>query len=201
MGVDSELGMEWNFIWRRHFFMWEEEVLLSLKEELEGARLNNQGDRWKWEDSGVYSVNSAYKRLEGIVIGEVLWRVNEKGIFERLWKSPIPSKVVAFAWRAILNRIPTKDNLVLRNVLGPEVQPLCVLCNRMEESAHHLFLHCDVASAVWLNLMRWLNHYFISPPNLFIHWECWHGGKRYESQKGEGRYLASNNLGVVENSE
>jgi hypothetical protein len=26
--------------------------------------------------------------------------------------------------------------------------------------------------------MRWLDRFFISPPNLFVHWECWHGGER-----------------------
>lgn len=155
-------------------------MLLSLKEDLEGVRLNNQLDKWMWklDDSGAFSVSSAYKRLEGRVLNELVWWEDEKGVFELLWKSPAPSKVVAFAWRAFLNRVPTKANLVLRNVLGPEEQPLCAFCNRMEESALHLFLHCKVAYAVWLKLMRWLNQFFISPPNLFIHWKCWHGQER-----------------------
>lgn len=189
VGVESELGMEWNFLWKRHLFMWEEEVLLSLKEDLEGVRLNNQPDKWKWklEDSSVFLVNSAYKRLVGSVLNEVAWREDEKGVFEMLWKSPAPSKVVAFAWRAFLNRVPTKENLVLRNVLAPEEQPFCGLCNRMGESTLHLFLHCDVACAVWLKLMRWLDQFFISPPNLFIHWECWLGRERDKNIKnGKG---------------
>ena len=112
---------------------------------------------------------------------------DEKGVFERMWRWPAPSKVVAFAWRAILNRVPTKGNLALRNVLGPEVNSLCGLCNTMEESVLHLFLHCEVASAVWLKLMRWLNHYFISPPNLIVHWKCWHGGESNKKvKKGKG---------------
>lgn len=111
--------------------MWEEEVLLSLKEDLEGMRLSSQEDVWRWklEDSGVYSVSSAYKKLEGLVLGDVGWREEEKGVFVKLWKNSAPSKVVAFAWRVFLNHIPTKVNLALRNVLGPEDPNVCVMCN------------------------------------------------------------------------
>jgi len=83
--------------------------------------------------------------------------------------------VVAFAWKALCNRIATKDNLVLRNVLPTEASNWCVLCNRVEESMRHLFLHCEVARSVWLRLMVWMNCYFIIPPNLFVHWDCWCG--------------------------
>jgi len=44
------------------------------------------------------------------------------------------------------------------------------------ESTLHLFLHCDMARNIWLNLMVWLDLNFIIPPNLFVHWECWVGG-------------------------
>ena len=145
--------------------------------------MNHQVDKWKLEDSGIFSVSSAYKRLVGVVLNEVRWTNEEKGVFEKLRKSSVPSKVVGFAWRAILNRVPTKINLTLRHVLRPEEQPWCALCNRVEESANHLFLHCHVASAVWLKLRWWLDYYFILPLNLFIHWECWHGGKGTKKAK------------------
>ena len=50
-------------------------VLLSLKEDLVGASLSNQVVkwRWKWDDSRVFTVNSAYNRLEGLVFSEVFW--------------------------------------------------------------------------------------------------------------------------------
>lgn len=126
----------------------------------------------------MFSVKSAYLKLEGLVLYEDVWREEEKGVFSNLWKSLAPSKVVAFAWRAPINRIPTKANLVSRNVHGLEDLNLCILCNRMEESTTHLFLHCDVASLVWSKLMSWLNYFFPIPPNLFVHLECWSGGGR-----------------------
>lgn len=102
-----------------------------------------------------------------------------------MWASPAPLKVVAFAWRVFLNRIPSKDNLALRNVLPPEASLLCVMCDREEESAIHLFLHCEVATSVWLKLMLWLDCRYLIPPNLFVHWECWSlGGTNKKVLKG-----------------
>jgi hypothetical protein len=103
-------------------------------------------------------------------------------VFENLWKSPAPSKVVMFAWKVLLNRVPTKVNLALRNVLDPEESSLCVMCNSVEESSTHLFMHCDLASFVWSKLMLWLDYHFVTPPNLFVHWECWSGRGRNSAE-------------------
>jgi len=183
--------------------MWEEEVLLSLMEDLEGVRLSNQVDAWRWklEEVGVFTVQSAYKKLEGLVLREVLWRDEEKGVFEKSWKSLAPSKVAAFAWKVLLNGVPTKVNLALRNVLAPGESLMCVLCNRKEESALHLFLYCDVASVVWLNLKWWLDRFFLTPSNLFVHWECWNGGKEIRTSKRGWVDLTSDYLGLVESAE
>jgi len=86
--------------------------------------------------------------------------------------------VVAFSWKLFLNRVPTKDNLLLRNVLPVEDSLSCALCGREGETAIHLFVHCKVATDVWLEVMRWFDFYFLAPPNFFIHWECWSGGYR-----------------------
>lgn len=165
--------------------MWEEEVLVSLMEDLEGVRLSNEVDVWRWklEDHGIFLVSSSYKKLEGLTLSEVSWSEGEKGVFEKLWKSPAPSRVVAFAWRALLNRVHTKIKLALRNVLGADDSKACVMCNNLEESSTHLFLHCEVASSVWFKLMWWLDNFFIIPPNLFVHWECWGEGERNKMVK------------------
>jgi len=75
----------------------------------------------------------------------------------------------------LLNRVPTKVNLALRNVLSLEDSTLCVMCNGGEESSCHLFLHCNVAWGVWARLMVWVDCHFPTPPNLFVHWKCWSG--------------------------
>lgn len=52
------------------------------------------------------------------------------------------------------------------------------LYNRSVESSLHFFLHCDVASLGWLNLMQWLDRFFLMHHNLFAQWECWNEGER-----------------------
>jgi len=137
--------------------VWEEELVISLLEDLEGMTWSNVEDEWRWnlEENGRFSVKSAYSKLEGLVLGEVAWEAPEKRVFENMWKSPVPSKVLAFGWRALLHRIPTRRNLALRNVLPPEGSTLCVMCDSKVETVVHLLLHCEVASLVWLKLMKW----------------------------------------------
>jgi len=84
---------------------------------------------------------------------EELWCDEEKKVFSHVWESPAPSKVVAFSWKFLLNRIPTRVNLELRNALPPEVSSLCVLCGDEAETVNHLFLHCSISSRVWRGLM------------------------------------------------
>jgi hypothetical protein len=73
----------------------------------------------------------------------------------------------------LLDRIPTKINLAKRSLLGEDVSKRCVFCDRGDESATHLFIHCEWVSKVWRKVMCWLNFSFIMPPNLFIHALCW----------------------------
>jgi hypothetical protein len=171
--------------------VWEEELLISLMEDMEGARWFDKEDEWRWklEDNGIYSVSSAYLKLEEVVLQEDLWGVEEKRVFENMWRSPAPSKVIAFGWRALLNRIPTRDNLALRNALPQEVSSLCVLCNLKDESVNHILLHCDVASLVWYRVMKWFDSCFLIPPNLFIHWECWSEDGNANNKVTKGLWL------------
>lgn len=55
MGENVEGGSVWIFHWRRHLFMWEEELLVSLKEDLEGVVWTQDEDLWRWnlEDNGI----------------------------------------------------------------------------------------------------------------------------------------------------
>jgi len=83
-----------------------------------------------------------------------------------IWRSMAPTKVVAFSWKLLLDRIPSKWNLQKRNVLPLDISIWCVLCGIDLKTSKHLFLH-------WESIMRWVETSFISPPNLFINWDCW----------------------------
>lgn len=152
--------------------MREEELLISLLKDLEGHRWNNFEDRWDWklEEGGKFSVKSSYKNLEDLLILEDKWSDGEKKVFGNTWKSMAPSKVVAFSWKLLLDRIPSKWNLKWRNVLPPDCSIRCVLCGTEDETSRHLFIHCDKVIKVREKVMRWMEISFITPPNLCVHW-------------------------------
>lgn len=132
-------------------------------------------DRWRWKltEDGVFSVKSTYEKLIDLMLAEEKWNDDEKIVFGGIWKSLAPLKVVVFSWKAFHNRIPTKDNLRIRNVLPGETTTFYVWCGGVEESMVHLFLHCDLAMEVWWKVMRWWNFSLVMPPNLFVHWAGW----------------------------
>jgi len=148
-------------------------------EDLEGMIWSVVVDRWKWglEESGYFSVSSSYRKLVGIVLREEVWNEAEKRVFVKIWKSPAPSKVVAFSWKLLYDRIPTRVNLAIRNVLPTDAPRHCAFCERFDESSSHLFLHCDVAMGVWQGIMRWWERVIVILFSLFTLWECWCGGE------------------------
>lgn len=178
MWVYNGTVRDWRFSWHRRFFVWEEQLLNNLLADLDGHVWNDNADGWFWkrEEDGCFTVKSMYTKLEGLLIVENDWGVEEVRVFNQLWKSPAPTKVVGFSWRMLLNRIPTRENLYRRNALPQDVSTLCVMCGREVERTNHLFMHCSVARRVWIELLQWVGNMFIMPPNLFSHWACWNAG-------------------------
>jgi len=98
VGVNKGTSGEWCFVWRRRFFVWEEQLLINMLEDLEGHVWSQGEDDWVWklEEEGNFSVKSMYSKLEGGMILENSWSTEAKRVFSQIWKSPAPSKVVAF---------------------------------------------------------------------------------------------------------
>jgi hypothetical protein len=82
---------------------------------------------------------------------------------------------LAFAWKLLRYRIPTRVNLEHQgiNVNGGDAS--CVLCQRRGETENHLFLFCDFAMRVWNAIFRWLGLIVIIPPNISMLFECFTG--------------------------
>jgi mannosylglycoprotein endo-beta-mannosidase len=167
----EEIG--WNFMWRRSLFSWEEDLLHRLQQSLVLTRLSMDADLWFWKpvSDGVFIVKSTYSLLFQEAYSEVEIGENVNRVFQQLWKSPAPSKLIAFSWQLIHNRIPTRDNLARRSIIRGDDSRVCVLCSNVGESSSHLFLHCDVAYGVWAAIFRWLGIIIIMPPSLPIMFE------------------------------
>jgi len=138
---------------------------------------------WSWTLStdGRYSVKSAYSSLlkgltiSGIPQGEVLKAVS------RVWKSWGPSKVIVFSWQLLLDRIPSRSNLLRRGVPLSVRGVRCVFCHVSLESATHMFLSCPSFFPVWYQVARWLGWVFVMPMGIAQHFQAFTGlgwGKR-----------------------
>lgn len=162
VSYSREGSVEWRLTWRRELFMWESELLVNLMTVAADFRIGEEEDTWRWRpgEGGEFSVRSTYQLLETVWLMQDNLSILEAKVFGYLWKSKAPSKVVAFSWAMLLNQLPTRYNLAIRNVLGVE-------------TVSHLFLHCEVVWKIWAEVMFWLGFHFITPPNLFNHLECW----------------------------
>jgi len=154
--IDGEVV--WNFPWRRQPFLRERNLIGTLLALIGNVNLGVEEDRWVWtpEEGGIFTVRSSYRVLEERMFLQEGLSDLEEEVFLNLWKSPASSKVVAFSWMAILDRIPTRANFRLRRVLAHGEVTLCALCGVREESTSHLFLHCEVVSLIWRKVLDWL---------------------------------------------
>jgi len=168
MGAFKESGWEWEFRWRRPLFDNELDMAISFLKDVESYRIQLQHtDQWVWltDSNGQYSVRSAYNVMRENVVEEI-----QDGVFEELWKLKVPSKVATFAWRLLKDRLPTKVNLRRRQLELDDF--LCPFCISTEESAGHLFFHCDKILPVWWESMSWVSlvgAFPLHPRQHFLH--------------------------------
>jgi hypothetical protein len=99
---------------------------------------DHTADRWRWliDPINGYSVSGTYHFL---TMAEPSL---DRGMIVDVWQKQVPLKVNLFAWRLIRNRLPTKDNLVLRRVLLQDDNIWVRGCVSLDP-AEHLFLGCD----------------------------------------------------------
>lgn len=83
-------------------------------------------DSWYWRNDkfGNFIVKSAYLMLEGTYNNAS--SADNSGFWCKLWNLKIPPKVKIFLWRASSNCLPTKDNLIIKQV---PVTNTCAVCN------------------------------------------------------------------------
>ncbi|KAK2418827.1 hypothetical protein QL285_040988 [Trifolium repens] len=97
-----------SLIWRRRLFLWEEELVDQLVLMLREVRLTMESDKWVWnlEDAGVFSVKSSYQYLATETMNSDMVSVEEVRVFETIWTSPAPSKIIAFSWQLLYDHLP-----------------------------------------------------------------------------------------------
>ncbi|GAU50875.1 hypothetical protein TSUD_88620 [Trifolium subterraneum] len=136
-------GAAWQ--WRRQLLAWEEEKLAECRTLLLNVVLQpNISDKWVWRHdiNNGYSVRDAYTFLTHAASH------GADATPDLIWHKQVPMKVSLLAWRLLRNRLPTKDNLVTRNIIPQDFQ-LCVHGCGGLETTHHLFLSYSVFAPLW----------------------------------------------------
>jgi hypothetical protein len=175
----------WNFQWRRRLFVWEEEQVEQLRDVVNAITLSDLEDKWRWkpDEEGEFSVKSTYALISNLSAGRGNWDDNLAAAFKALWNCPAPSKVLGFSWMLLHNKIPTKDNLLRRQIINGNDQ-LCVFCGTELETSVHLFIYCPFALNVWEKIHNWLALGFMLPQNLvsLLHFFAVYRGQKKRTQ-------------------
>jgi hypothetical protein len=165
MGTMNDTGWRWNLTWRRNFFSWEIPLFHEMLAVIEGFQPLDCEDSWQWraDPTAGFTSKSAFHALINLQNNGNQLSHMQQFVFKNIRKSAAPSKVIS--WQLVLDRIPSKQNLMLCGV-DTGIEALCVACNSKLETSVHLFLHCDVAAHVWYEIARWVGHDLIMPPTL-----------------------------------
>ncbi|GJY53286.1 RNA-directed DNA polymerase, eukaryota [Tanacetum coccineum] len=127
----------------------EEQQLEHLVALLDSVILSNSNDRWVSDlnGDGVFRVKDVRNLLDEFFL--------PRADIPTRWVKNIPIKVNIFAWKLALDRLPTRANLVQRNVVTESQS--CPLCDAILEDTSHLFFNCSLARDVTRLLCRWWN--------------------------------------------
>ncbi|GAU29681.1 hypothetical protein TSUD_53330 [Trifolium subterraneum] len=156
-------GEAW--VWQRHLWAWEEEMLGECQVLLHDFILQAQlSDTWIWRLDPVsgYSVRGVYQLLTSHPSDPL------DDVLDLIWHKQVPLKVSIFAWRLLRDRLPTKTNLATRGIITSEAQACVAGCGGME-TAQHLFIACSIFGSLWSSVRSWIGFSSVDPHNLTDH--------------------------------
>ncbi|XP_021979879.1 uncharacterized protein LOC110876004 [Helianthus annuus] len=121
----------------------------NLLQQINGTRVSGKEDRWGWksDSKGIFSVAAVRNQLNKA-------EVNQEVEEWKLWNKWVPPKANYFSWRAALEKISVKRELVRRGMNISNV--LCPRCGVSEETVDHLICECRVSQRIWVEVSKWL---------------------------------------------
>ncbi|MFS8018454.1 putative reverse transcriptase zinc-binding domain-containing protein [Helianthus anomalus] len=124
--------------------------LFQLLSDLFEYRWKPGADKWSWkgDKNGLFSVRGAKQVLADPGTAA------QSEVFIK-WKTWTPLKCKIMVWRAALNRLPTKMELLKRGVLIEDV--VCPMCGEDNETLMHLLTGCIVSTEIWARVSSWCN--------------------------------------------
>ncbi|KAJ9562123.1 hypothetical protein OSB04_007283 [Centaurea solstitialis] len=137
----SEDGVVFKGCWRRRLREGREtEEVNTIADLCKNVPIGDGDNRWTWalEPSGLFCVASLRRAVDDMFLA--------RSDQATLWNRIVPTKVRIFCWKAMIDRLPTKLNLIKRGV-GIE-NDFCDLCSENRETADHILVNCRKAVAV-----------------------------------------------------
>jgi hypothetical protein len=164
----------WRLSWRRGLFEWEKLLVTELLGCLAPVVLSESEDSWGWlpDRGAVFTFKSTYNFVFNLSSADCVLYLGNAAIFTGIWKCPAPSKVSGFIWQLLHGKIPTRNNLAARQIIEATGDATCALCGEEKESELHLFLYCEIAMLVWMDIFLWSDVPFCLSQNLFSLIHC-----------------------------
>ena len=132
---------------RALFYPFEAETILKIPLSYS---LPNDSIIWLGNKRGVFSVKSAYYVALALVeepsMGECSSGDYRALLWRKMWHLKLLTKVRIFAWRACVNGLLTRMNMVTR---GLDVDATCPMCGKEGESTKYALLYCKKICDVW----------------------------------------------------
>ncbi|GJU61617.1 RNA-directed DNA polymerase, eukaryota, partial [Tanacetum coccineum] len=163
----------------------EEHQLAQLRLLIDPVILSSSVDKWLWDLSsdGDFHVKDSRRLLDEFFL--------PRDDIATRWVKYVPIKINVFAWRVWLDRLPTRLNLIQRNVSVSSL--LCPICSSSSEDISHLLFKCSLAADVFRLICRWWDLTWF-PLSSYSEWLNWFKTIRLSSKlKGmlEGVFYVS----------
>lgn len=156
----NQYSLTWGFNFRRRLNEAETAEYAILIHKIETTQIHEQiEDRrvWKWDDSGRYTVNSAFRGLLGSEDAPI------SDAYHSIWRCHAPNKYKFLSWLVWMGRINV-STVMQRRWPTLNLQPSrCVLCKNHGEDLDHLFLNCEFTMNLWQALLDELNLSWVQP--------------------------------------
>ncbi|KAL9672249.1 hypothetical protein QQ045_028499 [Rhodiola kirilowii] len=162
----------WHLSFRRPLYQWEEEKKGELEESLKHIQLKDrENDRivWAYSTDGMFNTNSLMQAAMTIKRNKKNW----EQIPFHLWSGVAPPKVETLIWRIYMESLPSKEALGRRRVLRREEDLSCVLCEKEQETADHLLIHCSWSWLLWSMCLQWWGAAWVMPEKVKALLESW----------------------------
>jgi len=133
-------------------FVWEDDLLRNCCLLLYNIVLHDGVlDHWKWLLDPIkgFSVTDVYHLFT------TSDQINERVNTVNIWHKHVLLKVSIFVWCLFCNCLPTKDNLITREIIQAKAN-VCVGGYEVQESTEHLFITCSHFGQLWMQIRSWL---------------------------------------------